>query len=191
MRLLFFLLTFFFIIFFSCSIKEEFVDLKNPKTFEKNNIYFQYPGNWEAEKFAEVDAGDLGFITYVIKSERNNSFITLKHFNKKMDMDLKEFFEIYSKKRNKKFNLKQKNIEKSQRLIMKTMQEGLKDYFEKKIMGFLVPHISEYYIFHVNNQTFSIITQTPKEDSQNILKGFELFYKTLKIQKPNPEKKDD
>lgn len=176
----------FFILLFisSCHFGDEFVDLKNVKTFEDKKVFFEYPANWEVEAFARVDAEDLSVKTLVITSERN-SFITIQIFNQNMKMDVREFYDVYKKERNKQFNLKEKNIQNVNRTILGEKQKGLKDEFDKKNLGLDVPYLCEYYTIHTSDKTLTIIAQTPKEDSKQILKGFDLVFKSLSIIKVN------
>lgn len=145
---------------------EQQADVNETQTYEKNNVTFQYPSNWDVvsdESFGEnrsIVIEAPGSAIFIVQIYPSNSAESLKVY-------AESFYE----------DSKLEKLEHSKR----PSKSGYTGYFTMSFLGVDVPHKIEFYSNENSEYVSYLIAQTAIEDFSKVTLGFNLIYDSYEI----------
>lgn len=167
-------------------------DTHSPKTYDKDGIYFQYPGNWFIKK--EMSDKKVGLLKFIKLQSKDDIVMLIQIFNV-IDIHINKYIDEFIEKR--KRDLKNQLVhqmtfvksyeffEELEKDIMLKPHRGLKEKFEIKKNEELLRYNCSYFIYQDEYYTIPIVAQCLERDWDIVEPGFDLIYQTINISKKN------
>jgi len=155
-------------------------DLSQPEAYSRNGISFSLPGNWSVTE----DAEENGF-RYLFVETPGDAIIFISTYRKEDAGSLREHVEwtIQNTIDEMPFGSRTEGtITRTQRVIDQRKFDGYKNEFIASVVGFEVPHVTEFYRFDSETRSAYFLTQVAVEDMDKVSGGFDLVLSTFKLQ---------
>jgi hypothetical protein len=159
---------------------ERAADISSPEIYERQQIRFSYPGNWDVTEDATEDIvrylfvetpGDAIFIAQIYKKE---DAVTLNEYAK--------WFSEQSKQETPFGDIGGNSFSQTNKKMLSGTHAGIKETFAIKLFGETVPHVREYYSVETDTKVAFLISQTATEDLAKVEPGFDLIYSTFDME---------
>lgn len=169
------------LVVFLVACDEKYADIENSSKYDHKGISFLYPGNWKVTEDEEVDGFRYLFIETPGAAIAKIEIYPIKSFDlmefAEIDIkDLKEnipnIFKIHDKSKIIEFQNESKGI----------ILNGLRYEFNLSILGLDIPHSTEYYMFHSENESAYFSNQVALEDHKKVKDGFTQVLHSFKIE---------
>lgn len=179
------------IVFFSHCNQADLPDIDSPNIYDKDGIFFKYPGNWYIKK--EIGKTDESPLIKFIKLQSKDDIVLLIQVFPVMNVHINKFVNEFRKNREKEiqsqrtYNIKflkyYEQFEELEKDIMMKPHRGLKESFEIEKNKEKLIYNCSYFIYEDEDYTIPIIAQCLKRDWAIVEKGFNLVYSSLNIKK--------
>lgn len=153
---------------------ERAADISSPAFYEKQNIRFSHPGNWDVtEDVTQVD------IRYLFVESPGDAIFIAQIYKKEDAVSLNEYakwFSEQSKQETPFGDIGGNSFSQVSKQMLSGTHAGIKETFAIELLGETVPHVREYYSVETDTKVAFLISQTATEDLAKVEPGFDLIY---------------
>ena len=168
-----FWLTFIILLLFGCF--EEAADLKKPKEYNSNQIFFKYPKNWEIS----VDTSTNTFHNLFLETQ-GEAMVIYQSYPSDMAEDLNTFSKSFSEGAQTENPIGEISQSELKIIPKKSGFEGVEETFEVSILGVSVPHKRIFLSKMIADRQVFLIYQVAIEDHPKTYPGLNLIRDTFK-----------
>lgn len=160
---------------------EKPADIKNRLQYKNDGISFFYPGNWEVTEDTVVEA-----VRFIFIETPGDAIMKIEIYPIDQSFELKEFVELdieaLINRTPEILNLAKDNeIAEVKTSIRGIEYSGLKYELGISILGVDIPHVSEFYALHSNDNVAYLVSQVAKDDLRRVNVGFKLVLSSFKM----------
>ena len=154
---------------------EETADLTNPKEYNSNQIFFEYPKNWEISGDSFTPA-----IHNLFVETQGDALVIFQSYQSELAEDLETFSKSFSESTQMETPLGEISQSELKTIPQKGGFEGIEETFDISILGISVPHKRIFLSKKIADRQVFLIYQVAIEDESQTETGFNLIRDTLK-----------
>ena len=153
----------------------EAADLTDPKEYSSNQIFFNYPKNWEIS----VDMSTTAIHNLFLETQ-GEAMVIYQSYPSDMADDLNTFSKTFSESAQTETSIGEISQSELKTIPEEAGFEGIEETFEISIFGVSVPHKRIFLSKKINDRQVFLIYQVAIEDHPKTYPGFNLIKETLK-----------
>ena len=169
------------LLFFISACSEDQADIKNPLKYNKSDISFSYPSNWEVTEDTEIEG-----VRFIFIESSGDAITKIEVYSIDESYELKEYVELdidaFVEEMPSMITVDGDNeIEEINTSIKGVEFNGYKYEFDISVVGIDVPHVSEFYSFYSPQKAAYFSSQVAVEDLEKVKDGFEQLLSTFSL----------
>ncbi len=157
---------------FTLIVRDKETDISSPINYQKQNISFTYPGNWEVTEDAV-----RGRVRHLYVEGPVGAIFIVQIFSKQNAMPLNEYVKRLST---------QSHVDKTFSSVEKPTkygaQKGIKERFSLIIKGEKEHFVREYFSFEINDKVILLYSHSATEDIEKLEAGFNLILSSFIVE---------
>ena len=154
---------------------EEVADLSEPKSYDANQITFQYPKNWQI-----TDDSFSPALHNVFIQSNGEAIVIVQSYQSDIAEDLETFSKNFSESAKSETELGKISDSKIEAIPENSGFESMQEKWELTILGVSVPFQRIYGTKKIADRQVFIIFQVAEEDYSKAVPGFHLIRDSLK-----------
>ena len=169
---------FILILIFTLSACDRKANISSPLKYDKQNISFSYPSNWEVSDENNTN------VRLLIISTSSNAVLMIHIFKGSEAPTLKSFSQYLSKSISKEMpfgDMKTESFNSIKKQVASDQWTGIIEKVSVKLLAINVPHEREYYTLNKNNKQAFFTTQIMTDEKPLSQDGFDLILKTFNL----------
>lgn len=174
------LLVFCCLILVGCSEKQ--ADIEKQNQYEKDELSFSYPGNWDVTEDSVTDGWRIIFI-----ESPGDALMSIEVYANDESFELQEFVELSIDELRSAMpdmlNMSETiAINEIETNLTNSVLNGYRYEFSLSIIGIEVPHVNDNFMFTYKDKTAYISSQVATEDLEKVKNGFQLVLETFDLE---------
>jgi len=157
---------------------ERVATVKSPKTYDKDGIHFQHPGNWKVTADSQRDG-----VRYLFLETPGQATVAMQIYLATEALEIEEFAHGFS-------SIVRKELPKYVAVGNSTFgapedvsgYKSITEQFSISALGQEVPHIRSYKQKQFGNNVVYVICQVSNEDEDFVAVGFDQIMSSLKFE---------
>lgn len=164
---------------------ESSADTGNPRTYERDGIRFQYPGNWKVES----DESDPGGFRTIVVATPGDGLAMIQHFDVAPATSTEDYARLFAQATTEEVPIGEVTPStykaySSTNPVSKQVMTGVQERFAIELLGERVPHVRAYVGFNEQFPKSVFICQVASEDLELVKPGCDQVLHQLVIEDP-------